>query len=77
MYSVHLNLAQTVLTRVPSDTLATVNSTVFLECQASYDKQNKDLVYIWDINGREINFDTEHHFKLVSIINKMLVISCL
>ncbi|XP_059165972.1 contactin-like [Physella acuta] len=57
-------VSQTVLTRAPSDTLATVNTTVFLECQASYDKRNKDLVYIWDMNGREINFDIDHHFKL-------------
>ncbi|KAH9496084.1 Contactin-2 [Bulinus truncatus] len=58
--------SQTTLTTRPLDTQAEVNSTVFLACQASYDSREKDLIYVWDFNGRNVLDLMDTSFKLDS-----------
>ncbi|KAH9496095.1 Contactin-5 [Bulinus truncatus] len=58
--------AQTTMTTRPSDTQAEVNSTVFLACQASYDSREKDLIYVWDFNGKNVLELMDTSFKLDS-----------
>ncbi|KAH9496082.1 hypothetical protein Btru_012690 [Bulinus truncatus] len=54
--------SRTVMTVRPSDTVVQVNATAFMACQASYDEGQKDLVYVWDLNGRPINYAIEPHY---------------
>ncbi|CAL1528357.1 unnamed protein product [Lymnaea stagnalis] len=57
-------VARTVMLISPSDTVVEVNGTAFLECQASYDARYKDLVYIWDLNGRRIDMQLDPSYKM-------------
>ncbi|XP_055860982.1 contactin-5-like isoform X1 [Biomphalaria glabrata] len=56
--------SKTVMTVKPSNTQVQVNATAFLRCQASYDEAQKDMVYVWDLNGRPINYAIEPHYVL-------------
>lgn len=41
------------------------NGTVFIQCQASYDASNLDLVYVWKFNGELIDFERDTLLKKV------------
>lgn len=45
------------------------NGTVFIQCQASYDASNLDLVYVWKFNGKLIDFERDTLLKKVWTLN--------
>ncbi|XP_059165988.1 contactin-5-like isoform X2 [Physella acuta] len=59
-------VAQIVMSVIPVNTRVDVNATTFLACQASYDSKRKEVVYVWDLNGRPIDYDIEPHFTMAS-----------
>lgn len=66
---------KTTMIVTPASTRVDVNATAFLGCQASYDSKQKDLVYVWDIFGRQINYALEPHYMQVSS-NELMEMRC-
>lgn len=49
------------------------NGTVFIQCQASYDASNLDLVYVWKFNGELIDFGRDTLLRKVWTFNDQRV----
>ncbi|KAL3860640.1 hypothetical protein ACJMK2_010736 [Sinanodonta woodiana] len=49
--------------RSPIDAVVDVNQTHFFYCEASYNYEVFDLVYVWKFNGRIINTDRDPFYK--------------
>lgn len=49
--------------QTPIDTEGTVNTTLFLYCEASFHRQLFDMSYIWKFNGRIIDTERGHFYK--------------
>jgi len=43
-----------------------VNSTGVLSCRASYNRNNLDIVYEWEFNGRTVDIENSVHHTKVS-----------
>lgn len=57
------SIARATITIPPRDTAVEVNSTAFLQCQASYNERFVDLVYSWSFNGFDIDVDNDPTFE--------------
>ncbi|XP_025082371.1 contactin-4-like [Pomacea canaliculata] len=56
-------VSRATITIPPRDTAVEVNSTAFLQCQASYNERFVDLVYSWSFNGFDIDVDNDPTFE--------------
>ncbi|BFZ22584.1 hypothetical protein BsWGS_25623 [Bradybaena similaris] len=74
----HLTIVtRSVISIPPSDIHVDINNTAFLSCQASYDQSKRDLVYVWDLNGRVLDFEREPHYMLGSkgVLSGLYIVS--
>ncbi|XP_052286931.1 contactin-5-like [Dreissena polymorpha] len=56
--------AATVISTPPSrDTTVSLNSTAFINCQVSFNRDNLDIVYQWLFNNRTINISSDSHYE--------------
>ncbi|KAK3578482.1 hypothetical protein CHS0354_038579 [Potamilus streckersoni] len=51
------------ITRSPVDAVVDVNQTHFFYCEASYNYEVFELVYVWKFNGRIINMDQDPFYR--------------
>ncbi|XP_025082370.1 contactin-like isoform X2 [Pomacea canaliculata] len=56
-------VSRTTITVPPRDTHVDVNGSAFLQCQASFDRKQRDLVYVWSFNDVTIDADKDPTFK--------------
>ena len=57
--------AQTVISQPPIERIVSINSTAFMSCQASVNRDNLDVVYQWLFNGRVIDIEKDYHYARV------------
>ncbi|KAH3826570.1 hypothetical protein DPMN_128476 [Dreissena polymorpha] len=53
-----------IMTRPPSDESVLINRTAFIYCQAGYNAQQFDVMYVWRLNGHVINVSlSDGHYR--------------
>ena len=55
----------TTIYQPPRPQTVQVNKTAFMYCQASFNRNKLDLIYMWSFNGRVIDIERNEHFRRV------------
>ena len=56
------------ITIEPKATYTVKNQTAFMYCQATYDYDRYDMIYIWRFNGHVIDIQNDPFYTLVSVL---------